>query len=744
LARDVADSVLKGNPHADRFGIVDTWRFVVGPARKPGQPLVSGAVITPRSLLARWREVASDPRRRAELGDLALQVQTLLTGSQPAQKDHPDRLLYDNLVSLDGPLLQGIDFSHLHRMRPRTSARYGLDRALFGRGSTDPATLTTSSNSVLNVRLPAALFRDREFVVEGKLDPADSNRVVQFQVLTAPARPDAPLDSRAPCLATQGGRGAKQFLEGLQEFRRCFPMFICYPRIFPDDEVVCLKIYHREDEPLTRLFLDDTAAKRLDRLWAELRFISQWPVTEHKQLPLFIGFVTQDQPKELLAYFESQREPFRIRAEAFERERLEAEPRQLEALGQFASRTYRRALQARENDELLNLYTTLRKKGMAHEEAFAAVLSRILISPSFLYRVEHAPTGESSQPVSDWELASRLSYTLWATMPDEELRRVAAAGRLHNQKILSAQVARMLKDAKVRGLAVEFATQWLHVRDIQQNKEKNERLFPTFDAKLRGALFEESAQLFQYLFQEDRPLSDMLDADYTFLNDTLAKHYGIPGVVGPEWRRVDGVKRHGRGGVLALGSVLTQQAGASRTSPVLRGNWLLEVLLGEKLPKPPPNVPRLPEDETTSEGTVRQIVEKHVRVAECAVCHQRIDPFGFALEKYDPIGRFRDKDLGGRPVDTKVRLKDGTQFDGIEGLRSYLLKQRREEIERHFCQKLLGYTLGRSVMLSDQPLLDEILDNLRKNDYRLSTAVLTIVQSKQFRYHRGLEATKDE
>jgi len=185
--------------------------------------------------------------------------------------------------------------------------------------------------------LPAALFRDREFVVDAKLSPADAHRVVQFQVLTTAPRPDTPLDTRAPCLAAPGGDGAQHFLQGLQAFRRCFPIFICYPRIIPDDEVVCLKLYHREDEALTRLFLDEAAARRLDQFWAELRFISQWPVTEHKQLPLFIGFVTQDQPKELVAYFESQREPFRRRAEAFEKERLDAEPRQLEALVRFAA-----------------------------------------------------------------------------------------------------------------------------------------------------------------------------------------------------------------------------------------------------------------------------------------------------------------------------------------------------------------------------------------------------------------------
>jgi len=193
-----------------------------------------------------------------------------------------------------------------------------------------------------------------------------------------------------------------------------------------------------------------------------------------------------------------------------------------------------------------------------------------------------------------------------------------------------------------------------------------------------------------------------------------------------------------------MGSVLTTQSEAARTSPILRGNWLVGTLLGEKLPKPPPNVPRLPDDETKSDGlTVRQMVEKHTRIPECAVCHQRIDPFGFALERYDAIGRLRDKDLAGKPIDTRAQLRDGTQFDGIEGLRTYLLTQRREDFLRHFCKKLLGYALGRSVTLSDQTLVDEMVAELKKNDFRFSAAMITIVKSKQFRYHRPLETAKE-
>src|SRR5207302_3738664 len=212
-------------------------------------------------------------------------------------------------------------------------------------------------------------------------------------------------------------------------------------------------------------------------------------------------------------------------------------------------------------------------------------------------------------------------------------------------------------------------------------KEKNEKLFPTFNANLRQAIYEESILFFKDLFQGDRAVTRILDADYTFLNETLAKHYGIPGVTGPQWRRVEGVRKFGRGGILGLASVQTKESGASRTSPVLRGNWVVETLLGEKLPRPPANVPRLPEEEKGNDGlTMRQLVEKHTRVAECAVCHQRIDPFGFALETYDPIGRLRDKDLGGLPLDSRVKLKDGTEFEGLDGLRSFLLTRKKDVI----------------------------------------------------------------
>ncbi|MHB1421653.1 MAG: DUF1592 domain-containing protein [Gemmataceae bacterium] len=551
------------------------------------------------------------------------------------------------------------------------------------------------------------------------------------------ANPPAVKPAPGQTVAAPDGAGSRNLHHGYDDFRRLFPLFLCFPPVVPTDEVVSLKMFHREDEPLARLFLDAEQQRRLDRLWTEHKFISRQPVAENNYLPQFIGFVTQDQPKEMVAYFQGQRPNFQKRANDFLKEEEASIPKQLDALLEFAGRAYRRPLHEKEKLDLLALYQTIRGRAAGHEEAFRGVLARILVSPAFLFRIEQAPAGEKAGAVNDWELATRLSYFLWSSAPDGKLRKLAAAAQLHDPNVLAAQVRRMLQDDRLRALAIDFGTQWIHVRGFDELKEKNEKLFPSFDADLRKAIYEESILFFQDLFQSDRSLTQILDADYTFLNETLAKHYGIPGVTGPHWRRVEGVRKYGRGGVLGLASVQTKQAGASRTSPVLRGNWVVETLLGEKLPRPPANVPRLPEEEGEGGLTMRQQVERHTREQQCAVCHVRIDPFGFALEKFDPIGRWREKDLGGEVVDAKVRLRDGTEFEGIDGLRTYLLTKKKDVIVRLFCRRLLGYALGRSVTLSDQTLIDEMVAAMDRNEGRISTAVQAIVRSPQFRMIRG-------
>jgi hypothetical protein len=717
LAKDCADTILD---------VRAPWRFVMGSTKRNVSPSATFS-LPPDSLLGKWR-ASRDPA-------LAKDVQALLCGERPAKDKTPDRVLYDSLVSVDGAFIRGLDLRALAKGRP--AGPFGLEASRF----TAEGDLLLPAGTSLEVRLPSALFREHELVAEATLPPQGGDRAAQVQLATADLPAPRVLDGKQPCLAA--GAASAALAAGLDDFRRCFPMFLCYPRVVPDDEVVCLKLYHRDDEPLVRLFLDDVQAKRLERLWEEHRFISQWPVTEHKNLPLFIGFVTQDGGAEAVKYFESLREPFRKRADEFEKSVLADEPAQLDALVRFAATAWRRPLADAEEAQIRALYAELRAKEMSHADAFRLTLARVLVSPAFLFRLETPSPGAEAQPVSDWELATRLSYFLWASAPDAELRRLASEGRLRETAVLAEQVARMVQDPKVRGLCVEFAAQWLHVKDFRQNREKNEKLFPTFDDKLRDALFEETVQYFREMFQAARPSRELIDADFVLANERLAGHYGIPGVKGSEFRRVDGARKFGRGGMLTLGSVLTQESGASRTSPVLRGNWLVETLLGEKLPKPPANVPRLPEAESDGEQTVREMVARHTSLPECQGCHVRIDPFGFAMEKYDPIGRFREKDLAGRTVDVKVRLKDGTEFEGLDGLRAWLLGAKKKDVERTFCRKLLGYALGRSVTLSDQPLVDEMVDALEKGG-ALSGTLVQVATSRQFRSHRGLEATREE
>lgn len=738
LAGDVANTVLEGNPHADRHGNRAVWSFVKGPTRSVSSGVT--APIPPNSILGLWRAAASDPARRTDALRLANLTTALLSGPRPAANGanayapadaDANRRLYDLLVTPESPLFQGANLALLPK--PKSGGvQFGLPASRFSGTS-----VVVPANSVLTIRLPAALLSGRAFAAEGRLDAPSPTRAVVFHASATTIGQDAPvgLSGSGPVVASRESAAFKQIVEGDNLFRACFPLFLCYPSVIPIDEVVNLKMFHREDEPLKRLFLNDDQAGRLDRLWNEHLFISRQAAAENRYLPLFIGFVTQDQPKEMVNFFEGQRPAFQRRADAFEKAELAAIPKQLDALSDFASRAYRRPLSAAERAAELALYNSVRAKGAPHDEAMRAVIGRLLVSPEFLFRMEQPPVGRNAAPVNEWELATRLSYFLWSSTPDDELRRLAAAGQLHKPGVLAQQMRRMLQDKRVRALAVEFGAQWIHVRGFDAVNEKNERLFPTFDASLRKAIYEETVLFFQDLFQRDRPASNILNADYTYLNEQLARHYGIPGVSGPEWRRVDHIRQFGRGGVLGLASVQASESGASRTSPVLRGNWVSETLLGEKLPRPPPNVPKLPELEGSDGLTLRQQVEKHSKNPACAVCHQRMDPFGFSMERYDTIGRFRDRDLGGLAVDDRATLKDGTRFKGIDGLRTYLLTKRGDQVMRLFCRRLLGYALGRSVINSDQPLIDQMVVEINKN-HGLSSVLTQVVASQQFRMRR--------
>jgi hypothetical protein len=624
------------------------------------------------------------------------------------------------------------------------------------------ADLKARAPSVTEIRLPADLAAGCEFVTTGLLDKETGvDGSVQLQVLTnkpptasrlvATAATggggrgtwtdaDKPLTTATPIIVSRDSAAHKRIEADLDEFRNLFPAALCYTKIVPVDEVVTLTLFHREDHHFARLMLDDAERANLDRLWAELRYVSHDALTLVDVFEQLWQYATQDADPKV---FEPMREPIEQRAAAFREWLTNTQPKHVEAALEFAERAYRRPLADAEKTELRELYRKLRREELAHDEAIRLTLARVLVAPAFLYRAEKPGPGKEQAPVNDWELASRLSYFLWSSAPDAELRAAAAKGTLHKPEILTAQTRRMLRDARVRRLATEFGCAWLHIHGFDELGEKSERHFPTFTV-LRAAMYEESIHFFTDLFQNDRPVLNILDADYTFLNEDLAKHYEITGVKGAEWRRVEGVKKFSRGGILGQATTLAKQSGASRTSPILRGNWVSEVLLGEKLPRPPKDVPQLPEDEATETLTVRQLTEKHTTDPRCAGCHARIDAFGFALETFDAIGRKRDRDLGGRAIDTRAKIIDGSEFNGLEGLRDYLLTNRRDAFMKQFCRKLLGYALGRAVQLSDSPLITEMGKQLEANDHRVSAAVETIVQSKQFREIRGRETAYED
>jgi mono/diheme cytochrome c family protein len=396
-------------------------------------------------------------------------------------------------------------------------------------------------------------------------------------------------------------------------------------------------------------------------------------------------------------------------------------------------RAYRRAVTNADVDKLLRFYRDGRGEG-GFETGIQRALERVLVSPEFLLRVEYPRTnvpGGAAYAVSDVELASRLSFFLWSSVPDDELLTVAVEGRLRSPGMLQRQVQRMLADDRADALVTNFAAQWLYLRDLQARRP-NDRLFPDFDDGLRQALLRETELFFGSMLREDRSLLDLLRADYTFLNERLAQHYGIPNVYGSHFRRVTLGPESVRAGLLGHGSILTLTSYATRTSPVVRGKWVLENILGAPPPPPPPNVPAL--KETTDEGkvlTMRERMSQHRTNAVCASCHARMDPLGFALESFDAVGRWRTRDESGSPIDASGALPEGTTIDGIKGLRQVLLA-RPDLFVTTLTEKLLTYAVGRELGHSDAPAVRGIVRSAAASDYHFSSVIAGIVSSTPF------------
>ena len=398
-----------------------------------------------------------------------------------------------------------------------------------------------------------------------------------------------------------------------------------------------------------------------------------------------------------------------------------------EIVARFAAKAYRRPLRAGEVEKCLAFYDAAEKRGEQFEQGVRAALYRVLMSPDFLFRVERDPTGVKageSYTINEYELASRLSYFLWNSMPDDALLALAAKGQLRGN--LAGQVRRMIKDPKSSSFLQNFCEQWLTLRKLDLISP-DPGMFPAFDRRLQQAMLQESDLFFEAVAREDRSVLELLNANFTFVNEPLAKLYGIEGVTGDKFIRVKAPPH--RGGVLTMASVLALNSNATRTSPVKRGKFIMEEILNTPPPPPPANVPPLEEGKQLK-GTMRQVLEQHRANPVCASCHSKMDPLGFAFENFDPIGAWREKD-GASPIDASGVLPDGKKFEGADGLKA-VLDTKRDLFVRNVVNKMLTYSIGRGLEFYDRPTVEQIVTALSKNDYRFSSLVAEIVNSDPF------------
>lgn len=399
----------------------------------------------------------------------------------------------------------------------------------------------------------------------------------------------------------------------------------------------------------------------------------------------------------------------------------------------FADRAWRRPATPDEVNRLMKLFEKGHKAGMSFEASLKLPLQAVLVSPHFLFRVEKEPKPGETRPISEHELATRLSYFLWSSMPDEELRKLADAGKLRVN--LEGQVRRMLRDPKAWALVENFADQWLQIRNLDTISIDRKR-FPAWGRQLKEAMRQETRLYFEYIMREDRSLLELIDSDYTFVNETLAKHYGIEGIKGEEFQKVV-LRDRRRGGVLTQASVLTITSNPTRTSPVKRGKWIMEQILGTEPPPPPPDVPELATGPL--KGTLREQMEQHRANPSCAVCHVQMDSLGFGFENFDPIGGWREKD-GQHKIDASGELPGGKTFDGPASLKA-ILKADTDAFRRSFAEKMLTYALGRGVEHEDSCTIEDIRAAMAAGGDKFSSLVLAIVKSEPFQKREGPPVT---
>lgn len=511
----------------------------------------------------------------------------------------------------------------------------------------------------------------------------------------------------------------------------------------PEHDAFVTKVkYQRSDEFFTKYLVEGEEREALGHDWNDL--FGSWPyhdaylgmLLDHygvakggRRMEDMTPARVAELPKEALPHVRRLKAHYDAVTQAFRR----GEAGHLQDALAFASRAWRRPLAPAEQADLCAFYHASRTaRGLDHAAAVRALVARVLMSPAFLYRVEIAQRGVASA-LDGWELASRLSFFLWSSIPDDELRRAAVAGELSDPAKLASQVRRMTRDPKARRLATEFFGQWLGFYHFDQYRGVDTARFPEFTDEVKVAMHEQSVATFEYLVREQRPVKEILHADYTFLNRALAKFYGVDAKLASptgQMERVDGASTFDRGGALRLGSVLTTTSAPLRTSPVKRGDWILRRILSTPTPPPPADAGTLPADDKSFEGqTLREKLASHKREARCASCHRRIDPLGFPLEGFDAVGRRREAYADGKPVDVIGEFHDKTTIAGAAGLLKYLESQDRKFLTT-LARKMLGYALGRNPQPTDRGLINEMV--AAGGEASIADLAVRIVTSRQF------------
>jgi len=544
--------------------------------------------------------------------------------------------------------------------------------------------------------------------------------------------------------------------------------------------------YFRDDQPLYELILSTEDQQQLDLLWNELDFISQVPVRQYAghlwferaeasflNDPRFdfvraedraasspemirkFASVYQGKLKELFAevrvteavayYFEHM--DHRLRK--LEQELQTAEPKQIESLLNLLEPMFRRPISESERDNWRRFYSQVRTLPTAnHRSALEDTLVAMLLSPQHLYRWDLRTDSSTTVALNSQELASRWSFLLWTSAPDSNLRKAADAGALTDQEGIRQQFQRMIQDERFEGMVREFLGNWLDFRRFESHNGVDRNQYPDFDNSLRQAMFEEPIRYFIDLVRRDGRMSELIESDHSIINKSLASYYGFEGFEEAEpgnWQRIAGVNSSQRGGLLSMGVFLTQNSPGLRTSPVKRGYWVVRRILGERIPAPPPNVPELPSSERDlGTLTLREALEKHREHPSCAGCHARFDSFGLLLEGFDPIGQAREKDLAGNSISTTAKLPDGSDAQGLAGLQNYIAKNRGDDFRRHFCETLVAFGLGRTLILSDRLLVDEMMAAMREQDDRIQPAFLVLLKSAPFQRKRGASLESEE